>query len=687
MKMKSILKYGVLLVLCSMLLCACGKQNDVEAPIGTDPIGNDPVMEPEIKTMVVDDIGLITCAEGGVLYGTDKEKNKIFRLSVENTKRGEVLAEDDNIQTICYENGKIYYPVFNKLYELDVETKEVKELATFGGDWFDYEKIVALKNSVFILRRGLYDEEQSVVRFDESDEYQYDGECLEEYDLRTGTIQRVPINNIRCIAEKSDDELLIYAYDEIGGFYFTTYQATDKRFSKKVYRDNTIRNVRDIAYDSVRDIVIFTDMAGIMAMYGDKPANAVCVYEKSGYYLGLQCQDGITYALKSGESDEIIRLVNAELNLDVQRLKGYTTHAYTDNAVNPDLGFQLDIEEINATELTTKILAGDSDYDFLLLDSGWDIGYHIFRTGVYAPMNEINGVEAYLDSCHGFAKDAATGEDGTIWMIPYEVGGAVLGYNEELFAQMGLTPEDIDTLEEVYALAEKVVTEETAHVDLLMPLFTGDIHGKYHANYGVKDGFANYNTDLYQKILKVRERYEMPGWDGSIDYRTLLRALQNTGLTPTEYKVWQDNVYKNTLLCMERIENISCDTTCELLEYEFFHAASMPDIEEGVNLKEEADVYYLVINPRSENLPWVKLYVEKLCKELQNNKESFLIKDNTFSAPLLNEVMDILTDAQVTFLYPSSITSEAEDKYLSSGQSFEDTAEEIERVMNMYLNE
>lgn len=681
-QMKKTVKYGALLVMCSLLLCACGKQSKENTSV-VDPVTS----KAEIHTTVVDDIGLMTCAEGGVLYGTDKEKNKIFRLSVENTKSGEVLAEGDNIQTICYENGKIYYPAFDKLYELDVETKEVKELATFDGDWFDYEKIVALENSVFILRRGVYDEAQSVVRFDESDEYQYDGECLEEYDIQTGTIQRVIINNIQCIAEKSNDELLIYAYDEIGGFYFTTYQVSDRRFSQKVYRDKTIRNVRDIAYDTSREIVVFTDMSGLMAMYGDQMTKAVSVYDKSGYYLGLQCKDGITYALKAGGSTEIIRLVNAELNLEVQRLKGYATHAYTDLAVNPDLGFQVDVEQINATELRTKILAGDSDYDFLLLDSGWDLGYHIFRTGAYAPMNGINGVGTYIDSCHDFAKDAATGEDGTIWMLPYKVGAAILGYNEELFVQMGLTPDDIDTVEEVYALAEKVVTEETAYVDLLMPLITSDIRDKYYANYGVKDGFANYNTDLYQKILKIREQYEVPGWDGSIDYRTLLHALQNTGLKPTEYKVWQDNVYKNTLLCMERIENISCDTTCELLEYAFFHAAPMPDIEEGIDLEEEADVYYFVINPRSENLPWVKLYVEKLCKELQNNKESFLLKDNTFSAPLLNELMDILADAQVTFLYPSSITSEAVDKYLFSGQSFEDTAEEIERVMNMYLNE
>lgn len=690
MKMKSILKHGVLLVLCSMLLCACGKQNGVDTPISTDPIGTAPVMEPEIKTVSINDVIQLQCAEDDVLYGIDKEQKKILRFSADDGAVGEILTEGEYIQCLCYGDGKIYYTALNKLYELDPISKAVKELATFEGDTFNYVKMVKVKNSIFILRREIYDEAQSAVRFDESDEYQYLGECLEAFHLQSGTLKTVPISNIKCITDKSDNELFFYAYDDEGGFYFSTYQVEEESFTEKLYRGKKVRNVQDIAYDKVLKIAFYADMEGIKALSGETLSKSSLVYGGSGL-SSLQCRESITYALQRSGTDAVIRLVNTSLNLDAPVLKAYTVNT----GYNPPfLGTQIEYEDVSGSELTTKILAGDSDYDFLVLDSGWTLGYQLLRTGNYVSMNDINGVDEFFAACHNFAKDVATGEDGTIWMLPYSVSAGILFYNAELFEKFGLTLENIDTAEEVFALSEKHITDGTAYLSLSAYHLSDEMNRKYHANYGIIDGYANYNTNLYRKILEIRKQYEVPGNNGSINYKSMDAAFSNLIEDVTEHsrdmtQEEEDEIYRNTLLTIERIENINTHDN-GFLDYDFCHAVPMPNLEEGIELKPEVGVYYIVINPKSEKIPWVKLYLEKLCKAVKEEKSSYILKDNTLSAfsgrTLNNEIGDILADAQVS-IFPIDEVWDGSSKYMYEDQSFEDTAEEIERVMNMYLNE
>ena len=39
----------------------------------------------------------------------------------------------------------------------------------------------------------------------------------------------------------------------------------------------------------------------------------------------------------------------------------------------------------------------------------------------FYPLNDIPGIEEYLDRCFPYVREAATKEDGTIWMLPFLV--------------------------------------------------------------------------------------------------------------------------------------------------------------------------------------------------------------------------------------------------------------------------
>lgn len=71
---------------------------------------------------------------------------------------------------------------------------------------------------------------------------------------------------------------------------------------------------------------------------------------------------------------------------------------------------------------------------------------------------------------------------------------------------------------------------------------------------------------------------------------------------------------------------------------------------------------HIVVNPNSAKRKWVLSYMEEVCKGIH-------------------------ADAVVCFGYPEEIIGEELYRYRMEGQSYEDTVSELERKMDMYLNE
>lgn len=648
-----------ILLFCSLLLCACNRQTETNDIAG--------VTGPEVAETNANGVAQMQVGAAGVMYGINEAGTQIAPLHPETGVLLEPLVETVGIQCFCYNEGAMYYVAINQLFQVMVDSGEITELAVFGGTEFAFGKMAVAGGQIFVLSRN---EEGT----------------LWSYNPEKNVLEKLPETCAKSIAAKGADELLIYAQDDEGMAYVMVYDVPKKTFSEKQYMPDRIEGVTDIAYDETLELLLFLNNQGIWMASQEALSDAVFTYDSNGAQLfSLQCRDGKIYALSRGEQGSVICVENQSVNFEIPALKVYTLNEFKNT---PDCGFNIQFEEITANELRLKILAGDTDYDFLLLDSQWDLGYHVARIGAYSALNDISGVEEFLEECHEFAGKAAILEDGTIWMLPYEVYGTVLCYNETLFQKMGLTLSDIDTVEEVYTLTEKVIEEDLAYVSLPVALLASSMLNKYLANYGIKDGYASYNTEQFRLVAELRKQHEMKAYDGSINYRTLDAALPRGNYT----KEQMSEVYQKTLLMIESTENLKREylraDNRDISQFDFLHAAPMPDLEDGVDLKEEVEVGFLVINPNSDKLPWVKKYVETLCEELRTDEESFLLKNSTFPEhPMFEEIMEILSEAQVTFLYPTSIVSDSMKAFLMEGQSLEDCIEEIERVMNMYMHE
>lgn len=114
----------------------------------------------------------------------------------------------------------------------------------------------------------------------------------------------------------------------------------------------------------------------------------------------------------------------------------------------------------------------------------------------------------------------------------------------------------------------------------------------------------------------------------------------------------------------------------------------MPGLLEGEKFKNQAQVLFLVVNPNSERMQWVLEYLNEVCRGIQEDENSLMLRTNDFvGKPLWQELQAILADAEIYFEYPYEIIVDELNRYRWEGQSYEDTVNEMERKMNMFLNE
>lgn len=122
--------------------------------------------------------------------------------------------------------------------------------------------------------------------------------------------------------------------------------------------------------------------------------------------------------------------------------------------------------------------------------------------------------------------------------------------------------------------------------------------------------------------------------------------------------------------------------------YDYFRAAAMPGLEEGKDTKSIADCYMIIVNPNSKRIKWVKDYLGEVCKSIKADKNFLMLKDIEFKDnQLMTDIQNVYANAEILFCYPYEIVSDEIGTYRFGEKTLDDTIREIERKMNMYLNE
>ena len=101
-------------------------------------------------------------------------------------------------------------------------------------------------------------------------------------------------------------------------------------------------------------------------------------------------------------------------------------------------GYQMKKQIPGLDVFALKVLAQDSDFDLFVLYSRYGISNNIKEKGSFYALNEVDGVQEYLDVCFPYLKETAMNEEGDIWMIPIALDILGLHYHKQFSADNGV---------------------------------------------------------------------------------------------------------------------------------------------------------------------------------------------------------------------------------------------------------
>ena len=129
-------------------------------------------------------------------------------------------------------------------------------------------------------------------------------------------------------------------------------------------------------------------------------------------------------------------------------------------------GYEMKRSVLDTDKFALKVMALDKDFDVCFVDSGDSFRDNVRENGVFYQLNEIEGIQEYLDACFPYVREAATDSDGNIWMLPVavDIRGLLVSREatEEVLIEHNMTYGEYCTAYEALSENEKKVVEQPA---------------------------------------------------------------------------------------------------------------------------------------------------------------------------------------------------------------------------------
>ncbi len=691
----------MILVFCLFGLCGCGKNKK-----------SSEIMEFEADFVYpADEISAFCPDEEGNLYTYVKETSSICVFDKKGVQTKCVETEPKKYYELCCGDGVLYAFVsedtdkffMSKPYLVEISLEDgVQKKLYENFDAWTVQGLEYCNKKLYFIEKEPVDAIEAELLSDPSEEYYYNGEKLICYSPETGEAEELSIERIKVIAKKDADTLWVYAYDmDYGKYYFATYEPEMGIVGERSYVGDYFNVfLEEFAYDTACDKLLRADIfkSVLVAM---NPEN---INSQSGFYTveaglasanGLVCQNGRSYFLLNGE---IHRIKNSNYIKDYEPLRiYYSSHEYK---MPEATGFEIDMVEVDEETMAMSMMAGDSDYDFLLLSTESSVAEQIRRVGAFEPLNEVAGVEEYLQGSFDYIRDAATDTNGAVWMLPCDVSCDVLLYNPKLCKEYGIDFEK-GYSNEALLKAQKALeeAEKSGNSAYYSYNFSGDrkrMAEIYLTNYAVVNGKACFDTELF------REYSELFRGDAERNGGVFRYAWLNPGNDAPVFGATEEDVATYYAEYFSQVAFVSADKyrlTTEysnsigggsygLLGYDFFEAKAMPSLEEEKSAKNLASAFILVLNPNSAHLKEAKEFLSVLTGCLNEEESIYRTKklQGEYTALEL-KVHDIYADAKIVFSYPYDVFWDEYLKYLNGEKSLDEVIPELERKLNLYLKE
>jgi len=514
--------------------------------------------------------------------------------------------------------------------------------------------------------RRLSDKSYSLA--DPMDSFFYSGECMVYIDLDSLSVTRLDVEFPISFSATIEEKALVYAYDEEKGYYFVKCDGRTNQASEKMYKN--LRNLRAFVCGKEKDMFFYQYSTLI-----DDSIAALSTSKNERWDLLSNVWVDFSYAQLSGD---YLYYKNYKNDKKIERIRyeDYMNGNKTINIISTYMeaympfgaGFKLSREYPSLEAFSLAVLSNDSNFDLAFLHSSQDISENIRNKGSFYPLNEVKGVKEYLDTLFPYIKEAATTEDGNIWMIPINVDITFLIYDKENCKDAGFDfSKNINIIEfsdimrsirEDDILREKVSYSEYPFIDTVFASYMREYRTFDSKLFSllakeVKDVFNPYNENpMYMNIHVERELFEK-------NKNKPLFALNNS------------------FYMFERYQS----SFSPLLE-----ASKFPVV--GDNTKSVATTLFLIVNPASKNLEETLTYIGKLCDNLMQSDSTKIFRNNAvFESDLEKEIHKIYEDGEIVFTLPEELYMDSFYDYMRGKIELSEMIKESNRKLNIYLKE
>lgn len=518
------------------------------------------------------------------------------------------------------------------------------------------------------------DEYLESIKYSSDDSYVYMGEKSASIDIHNFEVEEIKIDNVLNLKPYSENEIIYYAYDDIGGYYFTIYNTSEKTFSDRIY-NNTPQYA--YSFDCYKENIVYSDFSNrkISSVAIDNPdvqvdfmTNVVCTSGND-----LQIENGDCYVLDNA-SGNVFRTSYNDAVKENKEIIFYSSEVYSETPYG--CGYRINSSILNNNEFALNILAANSDYDICMMSSGQTISRNIRDRGAFYKLNDVPMVKEYLDKCFPYLKEAAYNENGDIWMIPIAVDIPCIVYNPKSCEKYGIDITSDITWKELLDICRKTYENPELRDKFAVNGYQiqNDIMNHYNNYYSISsNGKADYDNELFRSLCTMLK-------DADIDSDYL-----HTRIIALDYYEHLDEYFKDYLF---ELWQYSYDVFYEE-SFSCLRAIPTPSVKE--NEPSCADCIFFCVNSNSKNLNEALNYISTYCSYMLGRNDNYLLNDESIypfsDTALAKDLFNIYSNAEVHFTPSDDMFWTDYIDYQNGNISLDSLVSEIERKTDMYLNE
>lgn len=492
----------------------------------------------------------------------------------------------------------------------------------------------------------------------------YMGEVLKSIDIKTGEQKEIPVDVPTTFSPTPEGNLMISAYDSSIGYYLILLNEHDGTLSKPMKHDKLSYEAFAM-FDEERFLYSFIDSSWFSLSIGDihepskntellsdTPVNYVEIEGEYGFYSYIYYDE--TYMERIRIPDFIRE--NKTITMASSLISTFTPFG---------CGYDIIKEFPDDESFALSILAQDPQYDIFILDSRQDFSMSVKKQSSYYPLEEFEYSTKYLEACFPYIKEAATTEDGSIWMIPIDVNIPLILYQKENFEKENLSFSlDMD-LEYFVGEMKKLSNRENNKMTY--------IFNPYMIKTNFFYDYLRWNTDLNQDLFRtgarlLKELHQLKSESDSDGFQSINNMMNNGD-------------YSNFLFNMEYY----LEDQLRMLNHSNLSVLPVPKVTEESTYV--ASTIMLCVNPYSKNMDEALKYINSLCKYLLENNDGIMLEGKDRYEDSFTELYDIYANGEIQFTMPNELYLHEYDNYLEDKIDLEELIQRVNRKIDTYLKE